>query len=34
MGQLIQQLFDGPLDVIGDMHGEREALETLLGNLG
>lgn len=34
MGRLTQQLFDGPLDVIGDIHGEREALETLLEKLG
>ena len=34
MGRLIQRLFDGPLDVIGDIHGEREALETLLEKLG
>jgi hypothetical protein len=34
MGRLIQKLADGPLDVIGDVHGEREALEQLLGRLG
>jgi hypothetical protein len=34
MGRLIKQLFDGPLDVIGDIHGEREALEKLLAKLG
>ena len=32
--KLIDQLFDGPLDVIGDIHGEIEALERLLGHLG
>jgi len=34
MGRLIQQRFDGPLDVIGDIHGERQALETSLEKLG
>ena len=28
------RLFDGPLDVIGDVHGEIEALTSLLGHLG
>jgi hypothetical protein len=28
------RLFDGPLDVIGDVHGEIEALVALLGHLG
>jgi hypothetical protein len=28
------RLFDGPLDVIGDVHGEIEALTALLGYLG
>jgi trehalose 6-phosphate phosphatase len=27
-------LFSGPLDVIGDVHGEFEALTALLGHLG
>lgn len=31
---LIRELFEGPLDVIGDVHGEREALEVLLERLG
>jgi hypothetical protein len=28
------RLFDGPIDVIGDVHGEIEALSALLGHLG
>ena len=32
--QLVGRLFDGPLDVIGDIHGEIEALESLLTQLG
>ncbi|MGH8143821.1 MAG: metallophosphoesterase [Steroidobacteraceae bacterium] len=32
--QLVQKLEGGPIDVIGDIHGEREALEALLGRLG
>jgi hypothetical protein len=31
---LIRPLFDGPLDVIGDVHGELDALRALLGHLG
>lgn len=31
---LIQPLADGPLDVIGDVHGEVEALDALLRELG
>jgi len=34
MPLLIQPLFDGPLDIIGDIHGESEALHALLGALG
>ena len=34
MGRLIQPLAAGHLDVIGDIHGEREALEALLAALG
>jgi len=30
----LRRLFDGPLDVIGDVHGEIEALTHLLGHLG
>ncbi len=33
-GPLIRPLFDGPLDVIGDVHGELDALAALLGKLG
>lgn len=32
--RLIGQLFAGPLDIIGDIHGEIEALESLLNHLG
>ena len=32
--KLIQQLPDGPLDIIGDVHGELGALERLLTRLG
>ena len=31
---LIQTLPDGPLDIIGDVHGEADALHALLGHLG
>jgi hypothetical protein len=31
---LVQSLFDGPIDVIGDVHGEIQALFSLLKNLG
>eukprot|EP00611_Tribonema_gayanum_P014231 TRINITY_DN25554_c0_g1_i1.p1 TRINITY_DN25554_c0_g1~~TRINITY_DN25554_c0_g1_i1.p1 ORF type:complete len:190 (+),score=51.29 TRINITY_DN25554_c0_g1_i1:121-690(+) len=31
---LIRRLADGPLDVIGDVHGEIEALDALLHELG
>jgi len=31
---LVQPLFDGPLDIIGDVHGEIDALQSLLGHLG
>lgn len=30
----VSELFDGPIDVVGDVHGEREALENLLRRLG
>ena len=30
----IQPLFDGPLDVVGDVHGEIDALDDLLRHLG
>jgi len=31
---LVRALFEGPLDVIGDVHGEHEALESLVERLG
>ena len=31
---LVQPLFDGPLDVVGDVHGEIDALRSLMRNLG
>lgn len=31
---LVRPLFDGPLDVLGDVHGEIDALTTLLRQLG
>ena len=31
---LVGRLFDGPLDVVGDIHGEIEALNSLLAQLG
>ena len=31
---LIEPLFDGPVDIVGDVHGEIHALEDLLGQLG
>lgn len=32
--QLIEPLFTGPVDVVGDVHGEIDALDDLLGHLG
>lgn len=32
--KLIDTLFDGPLDIVGDIHGEIDALEALLKQLG
>ena len=32
--RLIRNLPDGPLDVVGDVHGEYQALQSLLGHLG
>ena len=32
--ELVRSLFDGPVDVIGDVHGEIQALLDLLGHLG
>lgn len=34
MPTLVQPLPAGPLDIIGDIHGEIDALESLLGHLG
>ena len=34
MGSLFQRLPEGPLDIIGDVHGEAEALRALLARLG
>lgn len=34
MLKLVQPLFEGPLDIIGDVHGEYTALRKLLGSLG
>ena len=31
---IIQSLSDGPIDLIGDVHGEKAVLETLLEQLG
>ncbi len=31
---LVQQLFDGPIDIVGDVHGEITALDHLLDELG
>jgi hypothetical protein len=31
---LVGRLAEGPLDIIGDVHGEREALEALIDRLG
>ena len=31
---LIQPLFEGPIDIVGDVHGEAQALRALLNHLG
>lgn len=31
---LVQPLFDGPLDIVGDVHGEIDALRSLMRHLG
>jgi hypothetical protein len=31
---LIQALFDGPIDILGDIHAEIDALRNLPGQLG
>jgi len=33
-GRLIQQLLPGPIDIVGDIHGEIDALQELLERLG
>lgn len=33
-GQLIRPMFDGPIDIVGDVHGELGALRALLRKLG
>jgi hypothetical protein len=33
MPTLVQPLFDGPLDIVGDVHGEMDALRALLSHL-
>lgn len=33
-GALIRELFPGPIDIVGDLHGEIGALRDLLGHLG
>ena len=32
--QFVAPLFDGPLDIVGDVHGEIDALISLLRELG
>lgn len=34
MTQLVQPLFKGPIDIVGDIHGEIVAFRDLLGHLG
>jgi hypothetical protein len=34
MQSLVQRLFDGPIDLVGDIHGEIAALTILLQHLG
>lgn len=33
-GSLVQPIFDGPVDIIGDVHGEIDALSSLMSHLG
>lgn len=33
-GNLVKPLFLGPIDIVGDIHGEIDALRSLLGHLG
>ena len=34
MPSLVEELFEGPLDIVGDIHGEIDALRSLLDHLG
>jgi hypothetical protein len=34
MPSLVRTLFDGPIDIVGDVHGEIDALHSLLRQLG
>ena len=34
MYNLVHKLIDGPLDIVGDIHGEIDALKKLLDTLG
>lgn len=34
MPSLIHPLFDGPVDIVGDVHGEIDALRSLIRHLG
>lgn len=34
MPNLLGQLFDGPIDIVGDVHGEMDALRSLMNHLG
>lgn len=34
MPKLVQALFDGPIDIVGDVHGEIDALRNLIAHLG
>lgn len=33
MNRLVQPLFEGPIDVVGDVHGELDALRSLIAHL-
>lgn len=34
MNSVVQPLFDGPIDIVGDVHGEIDALRSLMKHLG
>ncbi len=34
LSSLVRPLFDGPIDIVGDVHGEYDALDLLLAELG